>query len=102
MRVKWDEKISYGGDWQQKGLWHDPTKLDNTLSQNIQNIQWSHKAYEENHSNLKSGIDNRRKSLAKVKIQKYIPGRCATTIAICNSDDATQPHTQEMQIQIQT
>ena len=26
------EKSSYGMDWQEKGLWHGPQKLDNTLS----------------------------------------------------------------------
>ena len=41
-------------------------------------------------------------SLAEAKTQKYIPGRCSITITIHNSDDTTQPHTQEMHSQIQT
>ena len=32
------------------------------------------------------------KSLTKVKIQKYIPGRCTITITIYDSHDATQSH----------
>ena len=36
------EKSRYGLDWLQKGIWYGSTKLDNTLSQNVQNITWSH------------------------------------------------------------
>ena len=39
---KWEqdktEKSSYGLDWLQKCIWYGSTRLDNTLSQNIQNI----------------------------------------------------------------
>ena len=39
---KWEqdktEKYSYSLDWLQKGIWYAPTKLDTTLSQNVQNI----------------------------------------------------------------
>ena len=42
---KWEqdktEKSSYGLDWLQEGIWDAPTKLDITLSQNVQNITWS-------------------------------------------------------------
>ena len=37
-----------------------------------------------------------RKSLA----EGHIPGRC--TITICNSDDSTKSHTQEMHSRLQT
>ena len=57
------EKHSYGLDWLQKGIWYDSAKIDNKLSQNVQNITWSHKLYRENHEKLESGIDSRRKKL---------------------------------------
>ena len=52
------EKSSSGLDWQQKGIWYGPAKLDNKLPQNVQNIGWSYKLYRENHENLESGIDS--------------------------------------------
>ena len=54
------ERSSYGVDWLWKGLWHSLPKLDNTLSQNVQDIQQSH---QENHENLESENDSRRKKL---------------------------------------
>ena len=57
------KKPSYGLDWLQKGIWYGSTKLDNKLSQNVQNITWSHKLHRENHENLESWIDSRRKKL---------------------------------------
>ena len=42
------------------------------------------------------------KSLPSKDPESYIPRRCTITISICNSDDATQPHTQKMHSQIQT
>ena len=39
------EKSSYGLDWLQNGIWYGPTKLDNKLLQN--------------HENLESGIGSR-------------------------------------------
>ena len=66
---KWEqdqtEKSTHGLDWLQKGIGYGPAKLDNKLSQNVQNIPWSHKLYRENHENLESGIDSRRKKLCK-------------------------------------
>ena len=32
----WQKIPSYGLDWQQKGIWYGPTKLDNKLSRNVQ------------------------------------------------------------------
>ena len=65
---KWEqdkrEKSSYSLDWLQKGIWYGSTKLDNTLSQNVQNITWSHKLHRKNHANLESGTDSRRKKLS--------------------------------------
>ena len=94
------EKSSYGLDWQQKGKWYDPTKLDNKLPQNVQNIRLSHKLYRENHENLESWIDSRWEKLSWS--EEVYSRRCSITITICNSDDTTQPHTQEMHSRIQT
>ena len=47
-----------------KGIWYGPTKGDNNLSQNEQNIRWSHKLYQENHENLESGIVSRKEKLS--------------------------------------
>ena len=70
---KWEqyktEKSSYGLDWLQKGIWYGSTKLDNALSQNVQNITWSHKLHRKDHANLESGADSRRRKIAETKIQ---------------------------------
>ena len=43
------------------------------LPQNIQNITWSHKLYQENHENLETEIwQQEEESLAKAKIQRGI------------------------------
>ena len=55
------EKSIHDFDWQRKDLWYGPANLDNKLSQNVQNIRWSHEHYRENHENL-----------AEAKIQKGI------------------------------
>ena len=91
---KWEqdktEKFSYGLDWQQKGIWYGPTKLDNTLSQNVQNITWSHKLHRKDHANLESGADSRRKKLSWNKDPKRdFPKRCTITLTIHDSHDAT-------------
>ena len=49
---------------QHKELRHGPPELDNTLSQNVQNIQRSHEVYRQNYENLESGIDSRLKKLS--------------------------------------
>ena len=73
---KWEqdktEKYSYGPDWLKKGIWYGPTKLDNTLPQNVQNITWSHTLNRKDHEDLESGADSRRKSLEETKIQRGI------------------------------
>ena len=87
------EKSSYSLDWLQKGIWYGLTKLDNKLSSNVQDIRWSHKLHLiswENHENLESGIDIRRKKLGVSKDpNRYISRRCTIIITICNSEDAT-------------
>ena len=84
------EKSSYGLDWPQKGIWYDSAKLDNKLPQNVQNINRSHKLYRENHGNLESRLDNKRKKLSWSKDpKKYISMRCTVTVTIHNCDDAT-------------
>ena len=68
---------------------------------------WSHKDWWENCHKMyqisdevvkltKETVKNRTveltvggNSLAKVKIQRYIPGKCAITITICDSDDTS-------------
>ena len=88
---KWEqdktEKSSYGLDRLQKGIWYGPTKLDNTLSQNVQNITWSHR---KDHANLESGVDRKRKELRWNKDPKRdFPRRCIVTPTIHKSHDAT-------------
>ena len=39
------EKSTNGVDWLQNGTWYSAAKLDNKLSQNVQNIRWSHELY---------------------------------------------------------
>ena len=73
-----------------KGIWYGPTKLDNTLSQNVQNITWSHKLHRKDHANQESGTDSRRKKLCWNKDPKRdFPRRCTITLTIHNSHDAT-------------
>ena len=93
-RAKQDKKSSYRVDWQQKSIWYGLVKPGNRLSRNIQDIWRSHKVYRENHGKLEKGIDHRRKKFIRSKIpERYLPGRCAITITICNIDEATQSHT---------
>ena len=51
-------------DNKKKRIWCSPTKLDERLSQNVQNIRRRHKVYRENHGKLESRIDNRRKKVS--------------------------------------
>ena len=84
------KKPSYGLDWLQKGIWYGSAKLDNTLSQNVKNITWSHKLHRKDHANLESGADSRRKELSWNKDPKRgFPRRCTITLTIHNSYDAT-------------
>ena len=104
---KWEqdktEKSNYGLDWIQKGIWYGPTKLDTTLSKNVQNITWSHKLHRTEHANLESGADSRRKKHSWNKDPKrHFPRRCTITLTILNIHDATVPHTQKMRSRIQT
>ena len=65
------KKTSYGLDWLQKDIWYGAAKLDNKLSQNVQNITWSHKVHRENYENLESWIDSRRKKIQRSIFQWY-------------------------------
>ena len=97
------EKSSYGLDWLQKGIWYGPTKLDNTLSQSVQNITWSHKLHRRDHENMERGADSRRKKHSWNKDPKrHFRRRYTITLTIHNSHDATEPHTQKMRGRIQT
>ena len=69
-----EKKISYGVDWQLKG------KFENSLSQNIQDIHWSHKVYWEYHGKLESGTDSKRKKLSwGENLESDLPGNFAIT-----------------------
>ena len=86
---KWEqdktEKSSYGLDWLQKSIWYGSTKLDNTLSQNVQNITWSYKLHRKDHA-----TDSRRKKLSWNKDpNRHFPRRYTITLTIHNSHDAT-------------
>ena len=102
---KWEqdktEKSSNGLDWLQKVIWYGSTKLDNKLSQNVQNITWSHKLYRPDHENLESGPDSRRKKHSWNKDPKrHFPRRCTITLTIHNSRDATEPHSLKMRSRV--
>ena len=43
---------------------YSPAKLDNRVSQNLQDIRRSQKVYRGYHEKLESGIDNRKKKLS--------------------------------------
>ena len=93
-RAKKDQKLSYGVDWPQKGIWYGPTKLDDRLSQNVQDIRRSDKFYREYHEKLENQTDSRRKKFNKgEKPERDLPGRYTITIAISNSDDTTESFT---------
>ena len=84
---KWErdktEKSSYSLDWLQEGIWYAPTKLDITLSQNVQNITWRHKLHRTDHEHLESGADSRRKKHTWNKDPKrHLPRRCTIIIFI--------------------
>ena len=100
-KTRGKKKSIYSMDWQQKGIWYGSIKLDNKPSQNIQDIRWSHKLYQENHGNLERGIDSKRGKISWGKDpERYILGKGIITITICNNNDATQLHTLEMHRQI--
>ena len=104
---KWEQiktvKSSYGLDWLQNGIWYAPTKLDTTLSQNVQNITWSHEIHRTDHENLESEADSRRKKHSWNKDPKrYFPRRWIIALTIHISYDATEPHTHKMRSRIQT
>ena len=66
-------------------------------------ISVSHKVYQKYHGKLENWTDSRWKKLNwGENLVKDLPGRCAITITIHNSNDATQWHAQEMYRQIQT
>ena len=66
------KKPSYRVDWQQEVIWYNPAELYNRLSQNVQDIQRSHKVYQKYPGKLEIELRAREKSLAVVKIQREI------------------------------
>ena len=72
---KWEqdqtEKPSYGQDLLQKGI-YGSAKLDNKLSQNVQNITPNHKLHRKTMKNWRVELTARGKSLAETKIQRGI------------------------------
>ena len=71
-RVKWDEKTYLWRGLTTKRNTYCPTKWDNRLSKGVQDIQRSHKVYQENREKLESETDSKRKKLAEVKILRNI------------------------------
>ena len=73
------------------------------MSQNVHDIRWSKEIYQKSHEKLESRTDSRRKKLnCGENPERYLPGRCAITITICNNDNATQSHFEEMYRRMQT
>ena len=78
----------------QKDMRYGPTKLDNRLSKNIQDIWRSNKVHQVKNEKLETWTNSRRKKLSwGENPERNPPGRCAITITICDSDDATELHT---------
>ena len=93
-----DQHISKESKTRQKGICGGPTKLDNRLSQNVQDNLWNHKVYRENNGKFESRTDSRKKKLnwgenPERERERDLPGRWAITITFCNSGDPTQSHT---------
>ena len=81
----WQNNLAMAWIDYKKGIWYGSAKLENKLSQNVQNITWSHKLHRENHENLESWIDSRRKKLDWNKDPKmYFQMRWAITLIIHN------------------
>ena len=104
---KWKQEqtkeSSHGLERLQKGIWYGSSKLDNKLSQNIQNITRSHKLHRKKHEKLESWINSRRKRSGWNKDPKTdFPKRCTVTPTIYNCHDAPKPHTQIMHSRTQT
>ena len=75
----------------EKGIQYVPAKLDNRLSEAVQDFRRSHNVYRENHKKLESGNDNIREELSwDENLERDLPGGVAMTINTCDSDDATQ------------
>ena len=83
------KKSSPGVDWLHKSIWHCHAKLDNRLSQNVQDEVI--KFIENTMDNWRMELIARGKSLGEIP-EKDLPRRCTITITICRSD-STEPHT---------
>ena len=81
------EKISYGMNWLQKGIWYGSAKLNNRVP-NVQDIRRGPEVYRKYHRRLENRTESRRKKLNWSENPKR-----NITITISNSDDATQSHT---------
>ena len=90
---KWEqnqtEKFSSDLDWLRKSIWYGQQSwIINCLK--MYKISHEVKLYRENHENLESGINSRRKKLCWSKgLKKYISRRCTVIVAIQNCDDST-------------
>ena len=95
------EKSCNGLERLQKGIWYGSAKLDNKLSQNVQNITRNYKLHRKKHEKLEIWINSRRKTLRWNKDPKRdFPRRCTVTPIIHNCHDATKPHHQKMHSRI--
>ena len=97
------EKSNYGLYRLQTGIWYYFAKLDNKLSQNVQNITRNHKLHRKTMKNWRVELTAGGKKFGRNKDPKRdFPRRCTATPTIHNCYDATNPHTQKMHGRIQT
>ena len=60
-------------EYKKKSQWYNPANLDSKLSENVQDIQQSHKIHHGSHEKLECRIDSRRKNFSRdEKIQRGI------------------------------
>ena len=98
MSEAWWKKCSHNSDWQQKHLSYGSVKLDNSSSENVQNIRQSHKIHHRTHENLEIGSNSRRKYFSRRENpERHLSGTRAFTNTMSNSNDATQLYVRNSQ-----
>ena len=68
-KSKKDEKSSYGLGWLQKVIWYGSTKLDSTLSQDVQNSTLSHKPHRKTMQTWRVELTAGGRSIAETTVQ---------------------------------
>ena len=81
------KNLAIAWSYYKKSLRYGPAKLDTTLSQTVQTVQFIEKPCKLGEWNWQQEDKIRRKNP-----KMHIPKRCIITITICDSHDATQPH----------